>query len=71
MTCMKALHFLRWPLILLQVGYLVFVLGSFSRNNHWSPAETFVSLGYALIDVAIVWIIVKFIFLKSPEDDSN
>ena len=68
---MKAMHFLRWPLIVLLAGYLVFLVGSFSRNTHWFPAEGFVSVGYTLIVVAVVWIIIKFIFLKSPEDDSN
>lgn len=68
---MKALHFLRWPLILLLAGYLTFLIGSFSKNRHWLPSEGFVAAGYAMIVIAIVWIIVKFIFLKPPEDDSD
>ncbi len=68
---MKALHFLRWPLILLLAGYLIFLTGNFSRNSHWSLSEEFVATGYAMIGIAIVWIIIKFILLKPPEDDSN
>jgi hypothetical protein len=68
---MKALHFLRWPLILLLVGYLIFLVGGFSKDTHWLPSEGFVSAGYGFIVIAIVWIIIKFIFLKPPENDSN
>jgi len=68
---MKALHFLRWPLILLLAGYLAFLVGSFSKNRNWSFSEEFVAAGYAMIVIAIVWIIVKFILLKPPENDSN
>jgi len=68
---MKVLHFLRWPLILLLGGYVLFLIGSFSKNRSWPASEEFISIGYALIIVAIVWIIIKFIFLKPPEDDTN
>jgi len=68
---MKALHFLRWPLTLLLAGYLLFIVGSFSKESHWLPSEGIVSGGYALIVIAIVWIIIKFIGLKPPENDSD
>lgn len=68
---MRALHFLRWPLILLLAGYLAFLFGSFSQGRHWPLAEKFIVAGYAMIVVAIVWIIIKFIFLKPPEDDTH
>ena len=68
---MKALHFLKWPLILLLAGYLIFLIGNISKSNHWSLSEVFVSTGYAMIGIAIVWIIIKFILLKAPEDESN
>jgi len=68
---MKALHFLRWPLIFLLTGYLVFLIGSFSSGRHWPFAEEFIIVGYLIIIIAIVWTIIKFIFLKPPEDDSD
>jgi hypothetical protein len=68
---MRALHFLRWPLILLLAGYLVFLSGSFLQGRQWPLSEKFIASGYAMIVIAIVWIIVKFIFLKPPEDDTH
>ena len=68
---MKALHFLRWPLILLLAGYLIFLIGNFSKSSHGSLSEVFISVGYSMIGIAIVWIIIKFILLKAPEDESN
>jgi len=59
---MRALHFLRWPLILLLAGYLAFLTGSFLQGRQWSLSEKFIIAGYAMIVIAIVWIIVKFIF---------
>jgi len=66
---MKALHFLKWPLIFLLAGYLAFLIGNFSRGRHWPLAEGFIIVGYLIIIIALVWTIIKFIFLKSPEDD--
>ena len=66
---MKALHFLKWPLILLLAGYLAFLTGNFSKSRNWSLAEGFIIVGYLIIIIALVWTIIKFIFLKPPEDD--
>jgi hypothetical protein len=68
---MKALHFLKWPLIFLLIGYLCFLIGSFSRGRHWVLADEFIVAGYLVIIVAIVWTIIKFIFLKPPEEDTE
>ena len=68
---MKPLHFLRWPLIFLLTGYLAFLIGSFSKAREWPLAEGFIILGYLIVIVAVVWIILKFIFLKPPEDDTD
>jgi len=66
---MKPLHFLRWPLIFILTGYLSFLVGSLARNRQWQLAEGFIIIGYLIIIIAIVWAIIKFIFLKPPEDD--
>ena len=66
---MKALHFLKWPMVFLLAGYLSFLIGNFSRGRHWPLAEAFIFVGYLIIIIAVVWMIIKFIFLKSPEDD--
>jgi hypothetical protein len=66
---MKPLHFLRWPLVLLLAGYLAFLIGSFSKMRHWPLSEEFIIVGYLTIIIAIVWTIIKFIFLKPPQDD--
>jgi hypothetical protein len=68
---MKALHFLKWPLILLLVGYLLFLIGNFSKGRHWVLADEFIVAGYLMITIAIVWTIIKFIFLKPPEEDTD
>ena len=68
---MKALHFLKWPLIFLLVGYLSFLVGNFSKGRHWILADEFIAGGYLIITIAIVWMIIKFIFLKPPEEDTH
>jgi hypothetical protein len=68
---MKALHFLKWPLILLLAGYLFFLVGNFSKGRHWILADEFIVAGYLIIIIAIVWTIIKFIFLKPPEEDTD
>ncbi len=68
---MKALHFLKWPLIFLLIGYLSFLIGNFSKGRHWVPAGEFIIAGYLMIIIAVVWTIIKFIFLKPPEEDTD
>ena len=68
---MKALHFLRWPLIVLLAGYLCFLIGNFSKGRHWVLADGFIIGGYLIIVIAVVWTIIKFIFLKPPEEDTD
>lgn len=68
---MKALHFLKWPLILLLAGYLAFLIGNFSKGRRWILADEFIVGGYLMIIIAVVWTIMKFIFLKPPEDDTD
>lgn len=68
---MKALHFLKWPLMLLLIGYLLFLIGNFSKSRHWILADEFIVAGYLTIIIAIVWTIIKFIFLKPPGEDTD
>jgi len=68
---MKALHFLKWPLIFLLIGYLSFLIGNFSKARHWALADEFIVGGYLIIIIAIVWTIIKFIFLKPPEEGTD
>src|ERR1700749_2269219 len=39
---MKALHFLKWPLIFLLIGYLSFLIGNFSKSRRWVLADEFI-----------------------------
>jgi hypothetical protein len=68
---MKALHFLKWPLFFLLIGYLSFLIGNFSKSRHWVLAGEFIIGGYLIIIIAVVWMIIKFIFLKPPQDDTD
>jgi hypothetical protein len=68
---MKALYFLKWPLVLLLCGVLIFRVGAFLRMKDSAVSLPFVILGYAMILAAIIWIILKISFFKNPEDDSN
>jgi hypothetical protein len=68
---MKALHFLKWPLIFLLIGYLSFLIGNFSKSRHWVLADEFIIGGYLIIIISVVWMIIKFISLKPPEEDTD
>lgn len=71
MNSMKALYFLKWPLVLLLSGVLIFRVGAFFRTRYSAVSLPFVIFGYATVLAAIIWIILKISFLKNPEDDSN
>ena len=68
---MKPLHFLKWPLIFLLMGYLCFLIGNFSKGRHWALADEFIIAGYLILIISVVWTIIKFIFLKPPEEDTD
>jgi len=55
----------------LLTGYLFFLIGNFSKSRHWVFANEFIVAGYLIIIIAVVWIIIKFIFLKPPEEDTD
>jgi hypothetical protein len=62
---------MKWPLILLVSGLLIFRLGVFFRPHQPILAVACIVLGYALIFASIVWTIMKITFLKNPEDDTD
>ena len=68
---MNRLYFLKWPLLLMLSGVLIFRVGAFFRARHSTVSLPFVIFGYAMILAAIIWIILKISFLKNPEDDGN
>jgi hypothetical protein len=68
---MRALNFLKWPIVLLFSGILIFRLGAFLRIRHSGFSVPMVILGYAMVLGAIIWVILKFSFLKNPEDGSE
>ena len=55
----------------LLTGYLFFLIGNFSKGRHWVLADEFIVAGYLMITIAIVWTIIKFIFLKPPEENTE
>ena len=68
---MKALSFLKWPLIILIAGLLIFRVGAFFRPTQEALSIVMIVIGYGLIFTAIIWTIMKITFLKNPEDDTD
>jgi hypothetical protein len=45
--------------------------GNFSKSRHWVLADEFIIGGYLIIIISVVWMIIKFISLKPPEEDTD
>lgn len=63
---MQALWFLRWPLIVFLAGFLLNFTGSLFKIRHWPGADELITTGSFICGVAIVFGIVKIVFMKKP-----
>jgi hypothetical protein len=62
------LYMLKWPLILLLIGFLVRVFGAMIKILHWVGADLVLITGTVLMMIAIVWLIIKISLLKKTND---
>jgi hypothetical protein len=64
---MRALYFLRFPLLIFLTGYLIRFIGTLFKIRHWPNADELITAGSLIAGCAIVFGITKIIFMKKPE----
>jgi hypothetical protein len=60
----NSLYFLKWPLILLLLGFMVRVIGAMIKILHWVNADNILIAGTIIMVVSIAWLIIKLLSLK-------
>ncbi len=63
---MQALWFLRWPLIVFLLGFLIRFAGTLFKIRHWPMADDLIMVGSIICGVAIVFGIIKIFFMNKP-----
>ena len=63
---MKGVWFLKWPLIIFLLGFLVRFIGILFKIRHWPMADEYITIGSIICGIAIVFAIIKLAFLKKP-----
>jgi len=63
---MKGVWFLKWPLIIFLLGFLIRFIGFLFKIRHWPMADEYITIGSIICGIAIVFAIIKLVFLKKP-----
>lgn len=63
---MTGLYFLRWPLIIFLIGYVIEITGALFKIRHWPGADEAITVGSIICITAIVFGITKIAFMKKP-----
>jgi len=63
---MKELRFFRWPLIILLFGSIIQIIGALFKIRHWPMADEMITISTIICVIAIVFAIIKLVFLKKP-----
>lgn len=64
---MSGLYFLRIPVILFLIGYLLQIAGSLLKIRHWAGGDETITIGAVVSIAAIVFGITKIAFMKNPK----
>ncbi|HEX7846325.1 MAG TPA: hypothetical protein VF476_11045 [Chitinophagaceae bacterium] len=64
---MKALYFLKAPIVVFLIGYLCLQAGALLKIRHWPGADETITLSYFVIGIAVLLALFKIISLKKPE----
>ena len=64
---MKGLYFLRWPLIIFLIGYLIEMTGGLFKIRHWPGADEMITIVNIICIAAVVFGITKIAFMKNPQ----
>ena len=63
---MYGVWFLKWPLIIFLLGFLVRFAGLLFKIRHWPLADELVMIGTIICGIAIVFAIIKVASVKKP-----
>jgi hypothetical protein len=64
---MKALYFLKFPLIIFLIGFLIRFVGALFKIRHWPYADEMITIGSFIAGCGIVFGIIKILLIKKPE----
>ena len=64
---MRGLYFLRSPILIFLIGYLIRFLGALFKIRHWPSADELITMGTLIAGLGIVFGIIKIILMKKPE----
>lgn len=64
---MKALYYLRIPLLIFLIGFLIRFVGALFKIRHWPSADEMITIGSLIAGCGIVFGIIKILLIKKPE----
>ena len=64
---MQALNYLKIPIIIILVGFLVQVIGGLYKIRHWPGADELLLLSTMLLAIGAIYTIIKIASIKKKE----
>ena len=63
---MRGLWFLKWPLIVFLIGFLIRFIGALFKIRHWPGADELITYGSLIGAIGIIYAIIKIALMKKP-----
>ena len=64
---MQYLHYLKWPLVVFVVGYIIRITGALFKIRHWPSADMLLTLGSLVMILGLAFLVIKLILYKKRE----
>ena len=61
------LHYLKWPLIILFIGFLLRTAGAMMKILHWRGADIVLMSATIVMMISILWLIIKMLLVKKQK----
>ncbi|MEO5564562.1 MAG: hypothetical protein ABIR18_14040 [Chitinophagaceae bacterium] len=61
---MTKLHYLKWPLITIVVGFILWILGAMMKVLHWMNSDLIIVIATGVMIAGLLFLIGKLIALK-------
>lgn len=63
---MTGIWFLKWPISIFLIGFLIRFIGALFKVRHWPNADEMITIGTIIGAAGIIYAIVKVAFMKKP-----
>jgi len=65
---MASLYYLKWPLVIIVLGFILKVIGALIKIRHWPYADEILTVSTGIIVAGLIYLSIKLIIQKRQTD---